>query len=126
MPHADFEQILGAAREAQGAANDAELTAESLRGVADAFKALIEERCGKPFPQEPHEQLWGAIGAVFASWNNPRAREYRKIEGISGPLGTGRQRADAWSSATAATTARPASPSPATRRPASGGSTAST
>ena len=94
VPHADFERILGAAREAQGAANDAELTAESLRGVADAFKALIEERCGKPFPQEPHEQLWGAIGAVFASWNNPRAREYRKIEGISGLLGHGRQRAE--------------------------------
>jgi pyruvate,orthophosphate dikinase len=88
VPHADFERILGAAREAQGAANDAELSAESLRGVADAFKKLIEERCGRPFPQEPHEQLWGAIGAVFASWNNPRAREYRKIEGISASLGT--------------------------------------
>src|SRR5215218_4807802 len=88
VPHAEFERILGAAREAQGAANDAELTAESLRGVADAFKDLIEERCGKPFPQEPREQLWGSISAVFASWNNPRAREYRKIEGISGLLGT--------------------------------------
>jgi pyruvate,orthophosphate dikinase len=88
VPHAEFERILGAARESQGAANDAELTAESLRGVADAFKDLIEERCGKPFPQEPREQLWGAIGAVFSSWNNPRAREYRKIEGISGLLGT--------------------------------------
>ncbi|MEO6191579.1 MAG: pyruvate, phosphate dikinase, partial [Thermoanaerobaculia bacterium] len=88
VPHAEFERILGAAREAQGAANDAELSAESLRGVADAFKALIQERCGKPFPQEPHEQLWGSISAVFASWNNPRAREYRKIEGISGLLGT--------------------------------------
>jgi pyruvate,orthophosphate dikinase len=88
VPHTEFERILGAAREAQGAANDAELTAESLRGVADAFKDLITERCGKPFPQEPREQLWGAIGAVFASWNNPRAREYRKIEGISGLLGT--------------------------------------
>ncbi|HEY0513381.1 MAG TPA: pyruvate, phosphate dikinase [Thermoanaerobaculia bacterium] len=88
VPHAEFETILGRARETQGAANDAELTAESLRGVADAYKTLIEERCGRPFPQEPREQLWGAIGAVFASWNNPRAREYRKIEGISGLLGT--------------------------------------
>src|SRR5579872_6803542 len=82
VPHSEFEKILTTAREAQGAANDAELSAESLRGVADAFKALIEKRAGKPFPQDPHEQLWGSIGAVFASWNNPRAHEYRKIEGI--------------------------------------------
>jgi pyruvate,orthophosphate dikinase len=88
VPHSEFEKILGDARRAQGAANDAELTAESLRGVADAFKALIEKRAGKPFPQDPHEQLWGSIGAVFASWNNPRAHEYRKIEGISDRLGT--------------------------------------
>src|SRR4051794_16615582 len=70
VPHSEFEKILNRAREAQGAADDAELTAESLRGVADAFKALIEQRAGKPFPQEPHAQLWGSIGAVFASWNN--------------------------------------------------------
>jgi pyruvate,orthophosphate dikinase len=88
VPHADFERILGDARRTQGAANDAELTAESLRGVADAFKALIAERTGAPFPQEPQAQLWGAISAVFASWKNPRAREYRKIEGISDSLGT--------------------------------------
>src|SRR3954464_8876186 len=75
VPHSDFEKILGNARREQGAANDAELTAESLRKVADAFKGLIAERCGKPFPQKPHDQLWGSIGAVFASWNNPRARE---------------------------------------------------
>jgi pyruvate,orthophosphate dikinase len=88
VPHEEFEKILGAARETQGAANDAELTAESLRGVAAAYKELIAERCGKPFPDAPQEQLWGAIGAVFASWNNPRAREYRKIEGISADVGT--------------------------------------
>jgi pyruvate, orthophosphate dikinase len=88
VPHSEFEKILGNARKQQGAANDAELTAESLRRVADGFKELIERRCGKPFPQKPHEQLWGAIGAVFASWNNPRAREYRKIEKISDAIGT--------------------------------------
>ncbi|MFL6237173.1 MAG: pyruvate, phosphate dikinase [Thermoanaerobaculia bacterium] len=88
VPHSEFEKILGNARRSQGAANDAELTAESLRKVADGFKELIERRCGKPFPQEPREQLWGAIGAVFASWNNPRAREYRKIEKISDAIGT--------------------------------------
>ena len=88
VPHSEFERILGNARREQGAANDAELTAESLRKVADAFKGLIAERCGKPFPQKPQDQLWGSIGAVFASWNNPRAREYRKIEKISDLLGT--------------------------------------
>ncbi|HET9209363.1 MAG TPA: pyruvate, phosphate dikinase [Thermoanaerobaculia bacterium] len=88
VPHSDFEKILGNARGEQGAANDAELTAESLRKVADAFKGLIAERTAKPFPQKPHDQLWGAIGAVFASWNNPRAREYRKIERISDAIGT--------------------------------------
>jgi pyruvate,orthophosphate dikinase len=88
VPHEGFEKILGAAREKQGAATDADLTAESLRGVADAYTRLIAERAGRPFPQDPQEQLWGAIGAVFASWNNPRAREYRKIEGISAGVGT--------------------------------------
>ncbi len=88
VPRSGFEKILGDARKEQGAANDAELTAESLRKVADASKELIERRAGKPFPQEPREQLWGAIGAVFASWNNPRASEYRKIEKISDLLGT--------------------------------------
>jgi pyruvate,orthophosphate dikinase len=88
VPHSGFEKILGDARKAQGAANDAELSPESLRKVADGFKRLIEERCGKPFPQDSHEQLWGSISAVFASWNNPRAREYRKIERISDLLGT--------------------------------------
>ena len=88
VPHEGFEKILGAAREKQGAATDADLTADSLRGVADAYTRLIAERAGRPFPQDPQEQLWGAIGAVFASWNNPRAREYRKIEGISAGVGT--------------------------------------
>ncbi|HKV11607.1 MAG TPA: pyruvate, phosphate dikinase [Thermoanaerobaculia bacterium] len=88
VAHHDFEEILTAARKSQGAANDAELTPESLREVVARFKALIEKKCGQPFPQDPKEQLWGSIGAVFRSWNNPRAREYRKIEGISDHLGT--------------------------------------
>jgi pyruvate, orthophosphate dikinase len=87
VPHHHFEKILGDARKRQGAANDFELTPESLRGVVADFKRIIEEH-GKPFPQEPHEQLWGAIGAVFESWNNPRAREYMRLEKITGLLGT--------------------------------------
>jgi pyruvate,orthophosphate dikinase len=88
VPHHDFEEILTEARKKQGAANDAELTAESWRGVVARYKELIERTCGRPFPQEPREQLWGSISAVFQSWNNNRAREYRKIEGISDSLGT--------------------------------------
>ncbi len=87
VPHSAFEKILGDARTRQGATNDFELTPESLRGVVADFKRIIAEG-GRPFPQEPREQLWGAIRAVFQSWNNPRAREYRKIEKITGLLGT--------------------------------------
>jgi len=82
-----FEAHLTAAREKQGAKTDAELTAASLDGVIAAYEALLESE-GKPFPQDAREQLWGAIGAVFGSWNNRRAREYRKLHGISEKLGT--------------------------------------
>src|SRR4051812_2207368 len=87
VPHHDFEKILGDTRKRQGATNDFELTPESLRGVVADFKRIIAEH-GKPFPQDAQEQLWGAIRAVFQSWNNPRAREYMRIEKITGLLGT--------------------------------------
>jgi pyruvate,orthophosphate dikinase len=87
VPHHSFEKILGDARQRQGATNDFELTPESLRGVVADFKRIIAES-GTPFPQDPKEQLWGAIRAVFQSWNNTRAREYRRIEKIAGLLGT--------------------------------------
>src|SRR4051812_39210984 len=87
VPHHDFEKILGDARKRQGATNDFELTPESLRGVVADFERTIEEH-GQRFPQEPKEQLWGAIGAVFESWNNPRAREYMRLEKITGLVGT--------------------------------------
>ncbi|HEV7509515.1 MAG TPA: pyruvate, phosphate dikinase [Thermoanaerobaculia bacterium] len=87
VPHHSFEKILGDARQLQGATNDFELTPESLRGVVADFKRIVAES-GTPFPQDPREQLWGAIRAVFQSWNNTRAREYRRIEKITGLLGT--------------------------------------
>jgi pyruvate,orthophosphate dikinase len=87
VEHAAFEEILAAARAEHQAASDNELPPAALRGVADRFKKLIAEH-GRPFPEEPREQLAGAIGAVFASWNNRRAREYRRINGISDRLGT--------------------------------------
>src|SRR5262249_14679002 len=60
---------------------------ESLGEVACKFAGLISA-AGKSFPQDPREQLWGAIGAVFESWNNRRAREYRRLNGIPDHLGT--------------------------------------
>ena len=88
VSHEELEKILTSARESSGARNDAELTPEALRKVVEKYLRLIEESSGKPFPQDPQEQLWGSVGAVFGSWNNPRAREYRRIEGISESLGT--------------------------------------
>jgi pyruvate,orthophosphate dikinase len=85
---APFETALAEARRKQGAASDAELTPASLDGVIAAYEAILV-KSGKPFPQEPREQLWGAIGAVFGSWDNRRAREYRRLHGISDSLGTG-------------------------------------
>ncbi|HVT56785.1 MAG TPA: pyruvate, phosphate dikinase [Thermoanaerobaculia bacterium] len=87
VPHEEFEQVLGAARREHGVATDAELPGAALGAVSERFRQLIAEH-GRPFPDEPREQLWGAIGAVFASWNNRRAREYRRLNGISDRLGT--------------------------------------
>ena len=87
VDHEHFEKILTAARKAQGVATDAELSPESLRGVVRDYLALVE-RHGKAFPQDPMEQLRGAIRAVFDSWDNKRAREYRRINKITGLLGT--------------------------------------
>ncbi|HXO19212.1 MAG TPA: pyruvate, phosphate dikinase [Thermoanaerobaculia bacterium] len=87
VPHHAFEEVLTAARQKQGVETDAELSRESLGVVACKFQGLLSGH-GKPFPQDPREQLWGAIGAVFESWNNRRAREYRRLNHIPDHLGT--------------------------------------
>jgi pyruvate,orthophosphate dikinase len=87
VPHHQFEEVLTEARKQHGATSDNELPPAALRSVAESFERIISEH-GRPFPQEPREQLWGAVGAVFASWNNRRAREYRRLHGISDRLGT--------------------------------------
>jgi pyruvate,orthophosphate dikinase len=87
VPEAPFEQILTAARRAQGAASDAELSVASLDTVIAGFEEHIRAS-GKQFPHEPMEQLWGAIAAVFESWDNKRAREYRRLNGVPETLGT--------------------------------------
>jgi pyruvate,orthophosphate dikinase len=89
VEHDEFERILTEARKAQKAKDDADLTPESLDRVIDRFEALIAEHAGRPFPQEPAEQLWGGIAAVFDSWDNKRARDYRRLHGLPDDMGTG-------------------------------------
>jgi pyruvate, orthophosphate dikinase len=83
-----FEEELFALRDKVGAKNDAEIGADALKGLVETYKKIVREKGGKDFPQDVNEQLWGAIGAVFNSWNNARAITYRKLNGIPGEWGT--------------------------------------
>ena len=83
-----FEEILEGFKESKGYALDTDLTADDWRGLVARYKALVEEELGKPFPQDPSEQLWGAIGAVFSSWMNARAITYRQLHDIPESWGT--------------------------------------
>ncbi len=83
-----FEEILQRKKQARGVTLDTELTAEDLRELVAEFKAAIRERKGVAFPEDPQEQLWGAIGAVFGSWMNDRAIVYRKLNNIPESWGT--------------------------------------
>jgi pyruvate,orthophosphate dikinase len=74
--------------ELKRAVPDSEIDEERLKKLVDRYKKLVEEKTGKPFPQDPHAQLWGAIEAVFKSWSNPRAVTYRKIHDIPASWGT--------------------------------------
>src|SRR5579862_3309699 len=83
-----FEEILQRKKRARGVTQDTELTADDLRDLVAEFKAAIRERKGIAFPEDPQEQLWGAIGAVFGSWMNDRAIVYRKLNNIPEGWGT--------------------------------------
>ena len=83
-----FEQLLEQKKADKGVENDTDLDAQDLQELVSAFKNLIRERLDVPFPEDPHDQLWGSIGAVFGSWNNPRAVAYRRIENIPSEWGT--------------------------------------
>jgi len=84
----NFEDILERYKEDNGYGLDTELNAEDWRRIIDDYKAKVIEETGKPFPQAPHDQLWGAIGAVFSSWMNPRAITYRRLNTIPADWGT--------------------------------------
>ncbi|MEJ2636799.1 MAG: pyruvate, phosphate dikinase [Calditrichia bacterium] len=83
-----FEEILEAKKKERGIEYDTELSADDLKDLVGKFKNAIREKTGKAFPEDPMQQLWGAIGAVFGSWNNERAIVYRKLNNIPGHWGT--------------------------------------
>jgi len=88
VPGEEFDERFDAAKAKAGTDNDAEIPADLLATVVDDFKDVVERHTAAPFPQEPVDQLRGAIEAVFRSWNGPRALAYRVRERIPHELGT--------------------------------------
>jgi pyruvate,orthophosphate dikinase len=86
--HHYFEEALELRKEDLGVHMDTDLGADDWRRVVGEYKKIVEKRTGKPFPQEPREQLWGAVGAVFGSWMNQRAITYRRLHAIPESWGT--------------------------------------
>ena len=86
--HDPFEVVLDAKKKSRGVKADLELTTEDLKQIVVEFKDLVRRRTGRRFPDDPWEQLWGAIGAVFGSWMNQRAITYRKLYSIPAEWGT--------------------------------------
>ncbi|MBN2662658.1 MAG: pyruvate, phosphate dikinase [Bacteroidales bacterium] len=83
-----FEEILEKAKEAKGVENDTELEVADLKKLVADFKTAVKEQTGRDFPDDPWEQLWGAVNAVFNSWMNQRAILYRRLENIPDDWGT--------------------------------------
>jgi pyruvate,orthophosphate dikinase len=88
LDHHMFEELLDEHKERLDVTVDTDLSAEDWEGVVADYKAAVEQELGKPFPQDPQAQLWGAIGAVFASWMNDRAKFYRRMHDIPESWGT--------------------------------------
>jgi len=86
--HDPFEEIIDELKEEKGIELDTDFTTEDLQELVRRFKAAVKKVTGKDFPTDPWEQLWGAIAAVFNSWNNPRATYYRRMEQIPDEWGT--------------------------------------
>jgi pyruvate,orthophosphate dikinase len=86
--HDPFEVILSQKKKEAGASFDMDLSVEDLQDLVERYREMIRTRLGAEFPEDPHEQLWKAIGAVFNSWHNDRAITYRRLNGIPGEWGT--------------------------------------
>jgi pyruvate, orthophosphate dikinase len=89
VDHHEFEDVIDSYRRHNKLKQDTDITAEGWQEIVAEYKEIIERDLGKPFPSDPHEQLWGAISAVFKSWMTPRAVTYRKINDFSEKWGTG-------------------------------------
>ncbi|WP_375680920.1 MULTISPECIES: pyruvate, phosphate dikinase [unclassified Bartonella] len=88
LDHSYFEEILDEVKACNGYTIDTEMTADDWKNVIISYKAYVEEKLGTPFPQDPEQQLWGAIGAVFSSWMTARAVTYRRLHSIPESWGT--------------------------------------
>jgi pyruvate,orthophosphate dikinase len=88
VEHHNFEEILEDFKDRKGLTLDTDLSAADWREIILAYKDKVAEATGKPFPQDPRDQLWGAIGAVFSSWMNQRAITYRRLNDIPADWGT--------------------------------------
>ena len=86
--HEHFEELLDRHKERQGYSLDTDLAADDWAELVELYKKRLKQERGEPFPQDPHEQLWGAIGAVFGSWMNQRANTYRRLHNIPESWGT--------------------------------------
>jgi pyruvate,orthophosphate dikinase len=88
LDHGAFEEALEIAKEDNGFTLDTEMSAEDWKALVTTYKGLVEEQWGKPFPQDVQDQLWGAVGAVFGSWQSERAKVYRRLNDIPADWGT--------------------------------------
>ena len=88
LDHGSFEEALEVAKEDKGYYLDTDMTAADWKALVAEYKKLVEQQWDKPFPQDVHDQLWGAVGAVFGSWQSERAKVYRRLNDIPAAWGT--------------------------------------
>jgi pyruvate,orthophosphate dikinase len=88
LDHGSFEEALEIAKEDKGYYLDTEMSAADWKALVDTYKKLVVEQWDRPFPQDVHDQLWGAVGAVFGSWQSERAKVYRRLNDIPAEWGT--------------------------------------
>jgi pyruvate, orthophosphate dikinase len=88
IDHHHFEEILDDHKDRSGYTQDTDLDADDLEALVGRYKERVQDEFGKPFPQDPNDQLWGAVGAVFGSWMNQRAITYRRLHNIPESWGT--------------------------------------
>jgi pyruvate,orthophosphate dikinase len=88
LPKEELEDALRALKKRMGVKDDPQVTAEGWRSLVDEYKSYFKKKTGKEFPEAPEDQMWGAIGAVFESWMAEKAVTYRRVEKITGLLGT--------------------------------------